>query len=126
MKGKKEGLKSPFSLMSGVKFGVFFTVILFLAKLADHYFGDAGIYLTSLISGLFDVDVASWVHQVLNGPSPSLVGHIRRPLGPSRACSRLRSRRRRRDQHPVMEWHPVTDQPREQREQLRPEGPAGK
>ena len=79
-----------------------------------------------VVAGLFDVDEVSRVHQVLNGPSPSLVGHIRRPLGPSRACSRLRSRRRRRDQHPVTEWHPVTDQPQEQREQLRPEGPAGK
>lgn len=49
-------LKNPFSLKPALIFGLLFIAILFLSKIADIYFGNAGIYVTSLISGVADVD----------------------------------------------------------------------
>ncbi len=49
-------LSSPFQLKPALHFGVFFAVLLFVAKFATVYFGDQGIYLTALLSGLADVD----------------------------------------------------------------------
>ncbi|HEC21178.1 MAG TPA: DUF4010 domain-containing protein, partial [Candidatus Peregrinibacteria bacterium] len=37
-------------------FGIFFIFILVASKVAQLYFGNSGAYLTSLISGLADVD----------------------------------------------------------------------
>lgn len=48
--------KSPFSLWPALKFGVFFALILFLSKFAVTAIGDRGIYLTSVVSGVLDVD----------------------------------------------------------------------
>jgi uncharacterized membrane protein (DUF4010 family) len=49
-------LKSPFTLKPALKFGLFFAFILFLSKGAQMYLGTKGIYLTSIFSGLADVD----------------------------------------------------------------------
>jgi uncharacterized membrane protein (DUF4010 family) len=49
-------LESPFSLMPAVKFGVFFAIILLVAKLGHQYLGDAGLYIASVVSGFADVD----------------------------------------------------------------------
>ena len=37
-------------------FGVLFVVILLVSRTAQIYFGDVGIYVSSLVSGLADVD----------------------------------------------------------------------
>tara|TARA_Y100000034_G_C6868015_1_gene395832 strand:+ start:358 stop:1617 length:1260 start_codon:yes stop_codon:yes gene_type:complete len=55
-KSEKLELKSPFTLNPAIKFGLFFAFILFISKAAQIYLGSAGIYLTSLLSGLADVD----------------------------------------------------------------------
>ena len=49
-------LKSPFALGPAIKFGVFFALILIISKAAQIYLGTKGIYLTSILSGLADVD----------------------------------------------------------------------
>ena len=49
-------LKSPFTLGPALKFGAFFALILLLSKAAQIYLGTKGIYLTSIFSGLADVD----------------------------------------------------------------------
>lgn len=49
-------LESPISIVPAIKFGAFFVGISFLAKFASDFFGDAGIYITSLLSGILDVD----------------------------------------------------------------------
>lgn len=49
-------LKNPFSLGPALKFSLFFVAILLVAKVAKIYFGDKGLYLTALVSGLADVD----------------------------------------------------------------------
>jgi len=55
-KGHSLELKSPFTLGPALKFGVFFAFILLLSKAAQIYLGTKGIYLTSIFSGLADVD----------------------------------------------------------------------
>jgi uncharacterized membrane protein (DUF4010 family) len=49
-------LKNPFSIGPALKFAAFFVAILFAAKLAKIYFGNQGLYLAALMSGLADVD----------------------------------------------------------------------
>lgn len=49
-------IKSPFTLLPGIKFGLFFVLVLFVSKLASIYFGNTGIYIASVFSGLADVD----------------------------------------------------------------------
>jgi len=51
-----ENIQNPFSIWPAVKFAMFFAIIILMAKIADFYFGDVGIYFTSFISGLLDVD----------------------------------------------------------------------
>ncbi len=54
----KQGLEfsNPFDLVSAIKFGLLYAAVLLVARAAQLYFGDPGIYLSSLISGLVDVD----------------------------------------------------------------------
>jgi uncharacterized membrane protein (DUF4010 family) len=49
-------IRSPLSLKLAFKFAVFFSFILIISKIGQTYFGSAGIYAVSLISGLVDVD----------------------------------------------------------------------
>jgi uncharacterized membrane protein (DUF4010 family) len=49
-------LSTPFSIGPAIKFTVFFTLILFATYFGNTYFGDTGLYITSLIAGLADVD----------------------------------------------------------------------
>ncbi len=49
-------LKNPFSIGPALKFAAFFVAILFAAKLAKIHFGNQGLYLAALLSGLADVD----------------------------------------------------------------------
>jgi len=52
----KLDLINPFSPGPAIKFALFFVCILFVAKIAQMYLGDKGLYLASLVSGLADVD----------------------------------------------------------------------
>lgn len=54
----KQGLEfsNPFDLVSAIKFGLLYAAVLLVARAAQLYFGDPGIYVSSLISGLVDVD----------------------------------------------------------------------
>ncbi|MBN2095323.1 MAG: MgtC/SapB family protein [Candidatus Aenigmarchaeota archaeon] len=51
--------KSPFRLEPALTFGAFFAVVLFGLKAAQVYFGSAGIYLASVLSGFIDVDAVT-------------------------------------------------------------------
>lgn len=52
-------LGNPLALMPVLKFGLIFTVILFLTRAAGASAGASGVYATSLIGGLVDVDAVS-------------------------------------------------------------------
>lgn len=49
-------LQNPFKLKPALSFGLFFSAMLFIIEFAKYYFGDQGVYLTSFISSIFDVD----------------------------------------------------------------------
>lgn len=55
-RGKVEAGANPFELDEAVKFGLLFGVVVFIAKAAQVYLGDAGLYLAAAIAGLTDVD----------------------------------------------------------------------
>ena len=49
-------VSNPFELGPAIKFGLLYGAILLVARTAEHYFGDTGIYLASIVSGVADVD----------------------------------------------------------------------
>lgn len=49
-------LESPFTIKPALKFAFVFAIILFISKAASLSFGDRGIYITSFLSGILDVD----------------------------------------------------------------------
>jgi len=49
-------LSNPFEIGPAVKFGFLYAAILIISRTAQIYFGDAGIFASSIISGLADVD----------------------------------------------------------------------
>ena len=49
-------LTNPFELWTAIKFGLIYALVILGVKTAEIYLGDRGIYLTSLIAGLADVD----------------------------------------------------------------------
>lgn len=46
----------PLKISTAIKFGLFFTVILILVEFAQGAFGTVGVYVTSALAGLTDVD----------------------------------------------------------------------
>lgn len=67
-----EKLESPFTLKPALKFAVVFAAILFVTKIALHYFGSRGLYVTSFLSGILDVDAITVSLAKLNQPEVSL------------------------------------------------------
>jgi uncharacterized membrane protein (DUF4010 family) len=47
---------NPFDLMSAIKFGLLYGLVLLISRTAQMYLGDAGLYLSSILSGIADVD----------------------------------------------------------------------
>lgn len=54
--GTEIELNNPFNLPTALKFGLLLGLILLLAAAAKEWFGDEGIYVLALVSGLVDVD----------------------------------------------------------------------
>jgi uncharacterized membrane protein (DUF4010 family) len=48
--------QNPFELGEAIKFGLLFGIVVFVAKAAQVYLGDAGLYLAAGVAGLSDVD----------------------------------------------------------------------
>ncbi|MBT4375953.1 MgtC/SapB family protein [archaeon] len=55
-KAKEIPLTQPFAIKPALKFALLFVLILFVSKIAQMLFGSTGIYVTSILSGLADVD----------------------------------------------------------------------
>ena len=49
-------VQNPFRLVPAITFGVLYAVILVVSNWAQAYFGDVGVYLSSVVAGLADVD----------------------------------------------------------------------
>jgi uncharacterized membrane protein (DUF4010 family) len=50
---------NPFELGPAVKFGLLYAVILLVSKAAQTYLGDPGVYLSSILAGMADVDAVT-------------------------------------------------------------------
>ena len=49
-------ISNPFELGPAIKFGLIYALVLLVTKAADYYIGERGIFLTSFLAGLADVD----------------------------------------------------------------------
>lgn len=56
VKGETIRLKTPFNIVPAIVFATFIAVVLFISKAALLYLGSYGLYLTSALAGLADVD----------------------------------------------------------------------
>lgn len=54
--GTEIELKNPFNFPTALQFGLLLGLILLLSSAAKEWFGDQGIYMLSVVSGLIDVD----------------------------------------------------------------------
>ena len=53
---KRVEAHNPFELWPAIQFGLLFGVILFVSRAAQEFFGTTGIYVSSVLAGLTDVD----------------------------------------------------------------------
>ncbi len=49
-------VSNPFELWAAIKFGLLYAAVLLVSRTAQLYFGDTGIYVSAILSGLVDVD----------------------------------------------------------------------
>ncbi len=63
---------NPFELGTALKFGLLYAVVLVVSKAAGVYAGDAGVYLSSFISGLPDADAVTLSMAQLTGAEGGL------------------------------------------------------
>lgn len=52
-------LRNPLNLASAIRFGLLFTIVLLISRAAQFYFGDVGILVSSLFSGLANVNAVT-------------------------------------------------------------------
>jgi len=65
-KVKEVKFEQPFAIGPALKFGFLFALILFVSKVAQIMFGSTGIYVTSVLSGLADVDAITLTMSALS------------------------------------------------------------
>jgi uncharacterized membrane protein (DUF4010 family) len=63
---------NPFELGPAVKFGLLYAVILLISKAAQMYLGNTGVYLSSIVAGLADVDAITLSMAELSGVAGGL------------------------------------------------------
>lgn len=70
-------LDNPFKVMAALKFGLIFAIVLLISSAAKEYFGEQGIYYSSLLSGFADVDaVALSIADLVNKSLAVTVGTV--------------------------------------------------
>jgi uncharacterized membrane protein (DUF4010 family) len=52
-------LNNPFELSTAIQFALIFVVVLVISRAGQYYFGDTGVYISSLIAGLADIDAVA-------------------------------------------------------------------
>lgn len=67
-------IKNPLQFFTALQFGLLLGVILLLATAMEQWYGDEGIYLLALFSGLMDVDAItlSLAHMADSGTNPTV------------------------------------------------------
>ena len=79
-RGEVKAGDNPFELDEAIKFGVLFGVVVLIAKAAQVYLGDAGLYLAAGIAGLTDVDAITLAMADLANTDASNVGTAARAI----------------------------------------------
>ena len=64
---------NPFELSEAIKFGLLFGIVIVVAKAAEAYLGEAGLYLAGAVAGLTDVDAISLSMANLAATNPASV-----------------------------------------------------
>jgi uncharacterized membrane protein (DUF4010 family) len=64
--------QNPFHLLPAITFGVLYAAILVATSVAQTRFGDAGLYVSSFVSGLADVDAVTLSMARLSGPAETV------------------------------------------------------
>jgi len=59
-------VENPFELGTALKFGVLYAVVLVVARTAQLYFGNTGVYVSAIASGLADLDAITLSMATLN------------------------------------------------------------
>ncbi len=70
-------ISNPLALGQAMQFGLLFGVIIFIAKAAQVYFGTTGVYVSSFLTGLTDVDAITLSLSRLEGSTivVTVAGH---------------------------------------------------
>jgi uncharacterized membrane protein (DUF4010 family) len=71
---------NPFELGDAIKFGALFAVVIFVAKVAQVYFGNTGLYLAGALAGLTDVDAIALSMANLAQQDPASSGPAARTI----------------------------------------------
>jgi uncharacterized membrane protein (DUF4010 family) len=79
-RGEVKAGNNPFELDEAIKFGMLFGVVVLIAKAAQVYLGDAGLYLAAGIAGLTDVDAITLAMADLAKTDLSSVGTAARAI----------------------------------------------
>jgi uncharacterized membrane protein (DUF4010 family) len=79
-RGEVKAGNNPFELDEAIKFGMLFGVVVLIAKAAQVYLGDAGLYLAAGIAGLTDVDAITLAMADLAKTDESSVGTAARAI----------------------------------------------
>jgi len=72
--------QNPFDLSEAMKFGLLFGIVTFVAKAAQVFFGDTGLYIAGALAGLTDVDAISLSMANLANTAPADVGPAARTV----------------------------------------------
>src|SRR5690606_2607509 len=62
----------PLNMQSALTFGIIYTLIILLVSYTNEYFGQRGMYISSIIAGLTDIDAITISVSKLAGSSLSL------------------------------------------------------
>lgn len=70
-------ITNPFELKLALQFGAFYALVLFVSKVAQVYFGESGLYVSSFVAGTTDVDAitlsVSAFHKQGLGMTPAVI-----------------------------------------------------
>jgi uncharacterized membrane protein (DUF4010 family) len=72
--------QNPIDLGQAIKFGLLFGAVTFVAKTAQVYFGDTGLYVAGALAGLTDVDAISLSMANLANATPADLGPAARTV----------------------------------------------
>ncbi len=78
---KEVKMKSPFTLSEALLFGGIFSAMMLTIKILFNYIGDAGLYITSIFSGLISLDAMTVTVAEVAKETPEVVNSVSIDMG---------------------------------------------